>query len=434
MHKFKTFARGGVHPQDKKSLSKENSIKRMPIPGELIIAMGQHLGAPAKAMKVKGDRVAMGEKIGTACAFISAEIHCPVDGVVTDVRRVTLANSVTCDALVVQPDESQDYDKYKRVDYSSMDSQALLDKIKDYGIVGLGGATFPTHVKLSIPKGRKVDTLVINAVECEPYLTSDYRLLLERAEDVLEGTMIIAKTIRPDNIIIGVEANKLDAADALEAAISRLSYPITVQRLKVKYPQGDEKQLLKATIGKEIPSGKLPLDIGAVVCNTGTALAVFEAIAMDKPLFERVVTVSGENVNNPSNILAPIGTKTSDLIAFAGGLVKDSDKLICGGPMMGFAFYDEETPMTKGTSGILAIDDTPRVQTACVSCGKCVAHCPMGLEPTKLYKYITTGNYDLAMKANLMDCKECGCCAYSCMASLPLVQAFKYGKVMARRK
>ena len=433
--KLATFRKGGVHPSDMKSLSNSQPIERLPIPKELVISMSQHLGAPATPVKAAGDRVARGEKIGTASSFISADVHSPVDGTVIAVKKVTMANSVSCDAIVIQPDEVQSDPYTERRDYSDFTKEQVLAEIKDKGIVGLGGATFPAHVKMTIAPGKSVQALVINGVECEPYLTADHRLMLERTDAVLEGIMICRMALSPERTIIGIEANKPDAIEKLSKAVQEKGLPIEVMPLKMKYPQGDEKQLLKATINREIPSGKLPLDVGAVVMNLGTTHAVYEAIAYGKPLFERVMTVTGDCISRPCNVIAPIGTKVCDLIEFAGGFSSEPDKLVSGGPMMGFAFYDEDTPVAKGTSGILAIRDKKNYrQTHCLSCGRCVAACPMGLMPTKLYALITNGKYEEAMKNNLMDCKECGCCSFSCPAHLDLVHAFKTGKKMGRKK
>lgn len=433
MSRISTFRRGGVHPADKKYLAHDQKIEVLPLPSELVVSMSQHLGAPATCLKKKGDTVEKGEKIGAAASFISADVHSPVSGSVVDVQKVALASGAVADALIIKPSEEQPVMYTEKYDWQNESAEDLLKLVKDMGIVGMGGATFPTNVKLATG-GKPVDALVINGVECEPYLTADYRVLMEKAEEVLEGVMILSKIVGAAKNIIGIELNKKDAIEHLEALIAEKQLPIEVCGLKMKYPQGDEKQLLKATIGKEIPSGKLPLDIGAVVCNVGTTRAVYEAVVYHKPLFERVVTISGEAINSPKNVLAPIGTKVSDLLSYAGGAKESCDRLVSGGPMMGFAFASEETPMAKGTSGILALEEEKFDVGVCVSCGKCVAHCPMGLSPNKMFRNIKFGNYQVAMDLGLMDCKECGCCAFICPAHLPLVQGFKLGKKMGRKK
>lgn len=435
MQKVPTFSKGGVHPHDQKGFSSAQSIERLPMPSELLISLSQHLGAPAKALKAKGDTVMRGEKIGSASGFISADVHSPVNGTIKEIRKVTLANSINCDAFVIVPDEDQNPEPTETFDWASQDPSALLAQVKDMGIVGLGGATFPAHVKLSIPSGKHVDAFVINGVECEPYLTADYRIMLEKGEEVLIGAMIGAKIIDAKRIIIGIEMNKIDCIEHLSAIAKEKGYPVEIIGLKVKYPQGDEKQLLKATINKEIPSGKLPLDIGAVVANVGTAHALYEAIVLHKSLYERVISVTGECIAQPKNILAPIGTKMSDLLAFCGGFSSEPEKLVSGGPMMGFSFFDENTPMSKGSSGLLALQAQKKKRnTPCINCGRCVAACPIGLMPSHLYRYITNGEYEEAMQHSLMDCKECGCCSYVCPAHLPLVHGMKTGKKLGRKK
>jgi electron transport complex protein RnfC len=437
MHKLPTFRKGGIHPGDKKELSQSQSVERLPFPDELIVPLSQHLGAPANPLKEKGDSVVMGEMIGEASSFISANIHSPVNGTITDIRQITLMNSVSCKAFVIAVDKENPSIDFTRHEWKDSQPADLLATVKELGIVGTGGATFPTHVKLSVPKGKSVETLVINGVECEPYLTSDHRLMLEQTEQVLEGIMIAAKITSPKNVIIGVENNKKDAIEQLRKVIKEKQLPIEVAALQVKYPQGDEKQLLKATINREIPSGKLPLDVGAVVLNVGTSFAIYEAVVFHKPIIDRIVTVSGEAMKNKKNVRTPIGTKISELIAYCDGLQENVGKLVAGGPMMGFAFYDDQIPVIKGTSGILALEKKKEkkfdIKTPCISCGKCVAVCPMGLQPTRLFRLIEHREYAQAMKLNLMDCKECGCCAYSCPSELPLVHGMKLGKRMGRK-
>ncbi len=434
MSRLPTFKKGGIHPDDHKELSCAVPVQVLPCPDELVVPLSQHLGAPAKPLKAKGDAVVKGEKIGEAASFISADIHAPASGTVKEIRSITLANSVVCDAIVITVDHEAEEVTFEVQDYSSLSSAEMLAIVKDMGVVGTGGATFPTNVKLSVPKGKSVEHLVINGVECEPYLTSDHRLMLENTEEVLEGILIAQKITGASKVIIGVENNKPDAIAKLKETVEKKNLDVTVMALEVKYPQGDEKQLLKATINREIPSGKLPLDVGAVVLNVGTSFAVYEAVAKRKPLIDRIVTVSGEAMNEKKNVRAPIGSTIGNLIDFAGGFSSIPGKLVSGGPMMGFAFYDHATPVIKGTSGLLALQPLKKAaQTPCISCGKCVAVCPMGLQPTKLYRYINNRRYEEAMKTDLMDCKECGCCAFTCPAQLPLVHAMKLGKRLGRK-
>ena len=433
--KIATFKRGGVHPDDMKRLSKDCPVERLPMPGELFVSMSQHLGAPATPLKKKGDRVEKGETIGKASSFISADVHSPVRGTVTDVRKVRLATGANADTIIIKPDEEQPELFTSAYDWKEMGSEEIQALVKEMGIVGMGGATFPTSVKFSVPTGKKVEYLVINAVECEPYITCDYRLMMEEPEALLEGAMIAAKAVNPEHIVFGVEMNKMDAVELLSAKAEEKGYPISIQPLKMKYPQGDEKQLLKAITGREIPSGKLPLDIGCIVCNTATTYAIFEAVKYHKPLFERRITVSGECINEPKNILAPIGTPFSALIEYCGGIKEGIYELVSGGPMMGFDVPDESVPMVKGSGGLLALPDKKKGQTfPCVSCGKCVQHCPMGLMPNRMFRNIKNGNYAEAMALGLMDCKECGCCSFSCPSHIDLVQGFKLGKKMGRKK
>ena len=397
MNKLATFRRGGVHPDDKKALSKDKKLERLPLPHEIVVSMSQHLGAPALLVKKKGDEVKKGEVIGEEAGYISASVHSPVDGVVKDIIKVRVASGAVADAAVIEcsPEQSNPFEE--KHDWKSLSSSEIVDLIRKMGIVGMGGATFPTAVKVTIPMGKEVDALIINGVECEPYLTSDYRLMIEKPDEVLEGVMIAAKAVNPRRIIIGIEANKMDAVS--------------------------------------VPSGMLPLDVGAVVCNLGTCYALYEAAVYHKPLIERVITVSGEGINEPKNIIAPIGTKFSDLIAFCGGEKDDSAELVAGGPMMGFDVSDSATPMVKGSGGLLSLPlSADDFSAPCVLCGKCVQHCPMGLQPNKMFRNIKYGNYQAAMDLGLMDCKECGCCAYTCPSHLPLVQGFKLGKKMGRKK
>ena len=449
MRNISSFPRGGVHPPGRKQLACGREIVRLAIPATLVVPLSQHLGAPAKVLVEKGQKITLGERIAEAAGFISADIHSPATGTVTEIKRLFLANGLSSEAIVIARDVEVDNDVSATTDkvfntipidfdaIASLDAQEIIKKVKDAGIVGLGGATFPAHVKFAVPKGKKAEYLVINGVECEPYLTADHRLMLERTDEILAGILVISRAIACDRIIIGIENNKPDALERISERIQALGLAIEVQPLKVKYPQGDEKQLLKAAIGREVPSGGLPIEIGAVVANIGTAHAVFEAVLLDKTLYERVVTISGGSVVQPGNFLVRVGTPVSALIEAAGGLKGRPAKVVSGGPMMGFSFYDLETPVTKGTSGVLILDESEidRTETTpCISCGKCVFACPMGLQPTKLFKLIEAGRYQDAMSIDLMDCKECGCCSFVCPAKLSLVQGMRTGKRMARKK
>ncbi|HIV99442.1 MAG TPA: electron transport complex subunit RsxC [Candidatus Ornithospirochaeta avicola] len=435
MSKVSTFKWGGVHPDDKKNLSKNSPIEPLVQPEEIIISMAQHLGAPAEMLKKKGDRVERGELIAKASSFISANVHSPLSGVVKDIVSIVLPSGANAPALVISVDAEQKEVVYTKKDYSSLSCEQIIEKAREMGIVGLGGATFPSDVKFRIPTGKKVEALIINAVECEPYLTSDYRTMIERTDEVLEGIEILKKAVAAEKTFIAIELNKKDAIEKFEAEVKKRGLDIEVESLKMRYPQGDEKQLINAVTGKMVPSGKLPIDVGAVVSNVSTVFALYEAVALDKPLYERVVTVSGEGVKEAKNILAPIGAKACDLFAQAGGLCDTVSRLISGGPMMGFAFFDENTPVTKGSGGLLAIPVSEDESTFnCVSCGRCVMHCPMHLMPNKMFRNIKYGNYQAALDLGLMDCKECGCCAYSCPSHIPLVQGFKLGKKMGRKK
>ncbi len=439
MKKLKTFPKGGVHPADNKALAAGVPIKHAGLPGECIVPLSQHLGKPSACSLAPGDTVEEGAVIGTSTGFISAVIHSPVKGKIKEIRSIQLPNGQKTDAVVLETDEQTGKNSAytPSEDWKSKNEEELLECIKSHGIVGLGGATFPTNVKFTVPKGSKVEYFVVNGVECEPYLTADYRLMLEKTEGILGGIDIVRSILHPDHIIIGIENNKPDAVERMREAVAGLDYTVDVIPLKLKYPQGDEKQLLKAVTGREVPSGGLPMAIGAVVSNVGTLNAVYEAVVCNKPLIERVVTVSGRGVKNPSNLLVRLGTPISTLIEECGGFSGEPCKIVVGGPMMGFAVYDLDTPVTKGTGGILVLTEKEvgkKQTTPCLQCGRCVKACPMGLNPTRLFKWIDHMEYDMAEDEGLMDCKECGCCAWSCPARIALVQGMKLGKLMIRKK
>lgn len=436
MKSLRTFSKGGVHPADHKELTNKLEIVNAAIKGTLIIPMSQHIGAPAECLVNVGDEVKEGMLIGKAAGFVSANIYCSVPGVVKEIKDIYLANGMKTKAVVIET--SGNFEQLRlgseKNEWQDLTSKEIIDKIAEAGIVGLGGATFPVNVKYMVPPGSKVETLVINGVECEPYLTADHRLMLEKTENIFQGIRIIAKALNAQRICVGIEENKPDAIAKMEEYSVKNGGDIEIVPLKMKYPQGDEKQLLKAIINKEIPSGKLPIAIGAVVSNIGTVNAVYEAVVLNKPLYERVVTVTGGGVKNPGNFKVRIGTKVGDLLEDCGGITDDAVKVIMGGPMMGFPIYDLDTPVIKGTSGILVLSASeakkaPR--TECIRCGRCIKACPIGLQPTKMFKKINSGKYADALNLNLMDCKECGCCSFVCPANIPLVQGFRLGKRMA---
>ncbi len=427
-----TFKKGGIHPLDKKSLSKDKKIETLPTPETLTVSLSQHIGAPASLVVNKGDRVRMGDLLASPSSFVSAAVHAPRSGIVKDIVKTTLMGGQTVDAVLLECDSEESVKFDTKYEWSSLSKDELLNIVKESGIVGLGGAQFPASVKFATGD-RKVEWLVINAVECEPYLTCDYRLMLERSENLLEGVKILSKILSPGKIVFAVEENKEDAALLIEEKAKKMGVDLTVTLLKMKYPQGDEKQLLQAITGKEIPSGKLPLDIGAIVSSLSSVNAIYEAVVYHKPLIERVVTVSGECVKEPKNLIVPFGTSFRTLLDYCGGSTEDANEFVAGGPMMGFDLPSLDMVTIKGNNGFLVLRSEKKKHTfPCMHCGKCAQHCPMKLTPNNMYRYITHGMYKEAMDIGLMDCKECGCCAYSCPSGLDLVQVFKLGKKMGR--
>ncbi len=430
---LKTFAKGGVHPPENK-LSAEQAIEVLPVPKTVTIPISQHIGAPATVVVKKNDEVKVGQVIAKSSGFVSANIHSSVSGKVTKVDSIMDSSGYRRQSVVIQVEgdeweESIIKDGGVKRDFD-FTSEEIIRKVGEAGIVGLGGATFPSQVKLSVPKGMTAEVLIINGVECEPYLTSDHRLMLEKAEEMLVGVKILMKALKVEKAIIGIENNKKDAIELLEK-VSKEFDGIAVQALKVMYPQGGEKQLIKALINREVPSGGLPIAVGAVVHNVGTAFAVYEAVQKNKPLFERVVTVTGKSVKKPANFMVRIGTSVNELIEAAGGLPEDTGKVISGGPMMGKALNTTDVPVTKGTSGILILPEGESRRGKvmdCIRCSKCVGVCPMGLEPYLLMPLVEKAIYDRAEKEKVMDCIECGSCSYTCPSFRPLLDYIRLGK------
>ncbi len=428
-----TFKIGGVHPPENK-FSSGAAIRPLPIPGRVFVPITQHLGAPAKVVVNRGDEVKTGQLLAKSSGFISANIHSPASGKVFRIEEAIDQSGYKRMAIIIDTTEDV-WDE--GIDTSpdiireiSMGREEIIQRINDMGIVGLGGATFPTHVKMMVPDGKHAEYLIINGVECEPYLTSDHRLMLENGEEMLIGTAILMKALGVKKAMVGIEANKPDAIGHITKLATKFQ-GITVHALKVKYPQGGEKQLIKALTGKEVPSGKLPIETGCVVDNVGTAFAVYEAVQKNKPLIERVVTITGKAVKTPSNFRVRIGTPIQHLIEHAGGLPENIGKLIGGGPMMGKALVSPEAPIVKGSSGILLmpVEEARRtIVKNCIRCSRCVSVCPMGLEPYLLAQYARLEMWENAEKERIMDCIECGSCHYICPSGRPLLDYIRLGK------
>ncbi|HUX97170.1 MAG TPA: electron transport complex subunit RsxC [Bacteroidales bacterium] len=440
---LKTFPVGGIHPPEFKLTSNE-PIRQLPVPQSVTIPMAQHIGAPATILVKKGDNVKTGQLIASVNGFVSSNIHSSVSGTVSKIdtildttgyRQMAVYIDVIDDIWIDTIDRSPNL-----INEINLSPEEITEKCRDAGIVGLGGATFPSHVKLAIPKGKKCNILIINGVECEPYLTSDHRLMLEKGEEVIVGITILMKALGVDRAMIGIENNKKDAIKLLSKLA--LNYKgITVHALAVKYPQGAEKQLIKALINREVPSGRLPIDVGTVVHNVGTAYAIYEALQKKKPLFERVVTVTGKSLSNPGNFLVRIGTPVKDLIETAGGLPENTGKIINGGPMMGKALNNTDVPVVKGTSGIVLFPEaeSKRAQVKpCIRCARCISACALNLEPHLLANLSEKGLFERAEQEKITDCMECGSCSFICPAGRPLLDYIRLGKStvvrMARKR
>ena len=430
-----TFKRG-IHPDDHKAPTQGLPIVAAPRPAEVILPLSQHTGAPCSATVAKGDEVRAGQLIGEAAAFVSAPVHASVSGTVTAVEPRPMPLGRTVESVVIQTAETDEWDLMTPLSEAERaDPATVKSRIRDAGIVGMGGAAFPTHVKLSPPDGIAIDTLLVNGAECEPYITADHRVMLESAEGVVAGAMLLQTAVGAQDLIICVEENKPDAIEAIATACAGTG--VSVRRLRTKYPQGGEKQLIQAVLGREVPSGGLPLHVGVIVNNVATCLAVRDAVEMGRPFVERVVTVTGPGIPSPANLLARLGTPFSVLVDACGGLSPGTRKVLMGGPMMGLAQTGLSVPVIKGTSCILALEDAAdEPERACIRCGVCVDSCPMGLVPTRLAKMVKAGDIDSAEAWGLADCMECGVCSYVCPSRVPLAHLMKYGRaeILARRR
>ena len=433
---MKTFPLGGVHPSDNKKWSNAKAIEVLELPDVVNIPLGQHIGAPATAKVAKGDKVLTGQLIAEATGFMSANIHSPISGTVTAVdmqpngqglRQMMITIKREGDEWMPEIDRSAEIKRE-----CDLEADAIIAKIKNACIVVMGGATFPTHVKLSIPNGCKAEYLIINGVECEPYLTSDHRTMLERGEELLIGVEILKKALKVEKAIIGVENNKPDAIAHLKNLIAEKKFDVVVEPLKVQYPQGGEKQLIAAVTGREVPPPPgLPIHVGAVVCNASTTVAIYEAVQKNKPLIERVVTITGKELKEPRNLLTRMGTPIQKLVDMAGGLPEGDVKVVNGGPMMGRAMVNLDSPVTKGCSGVtvFAGKEAHRVDMeCCIKCAKCVSACPMGLEPYLISKVSKKQMWESVEAERITDCIECGGCQYTCPAGLPLLDYVRLGK------
>ncbi len=434
-----TFPKGGIHPPSRKRTA-DREIISLPLPKTVVIPMIQHIGAPAVPIVKVGQHLKTGELIGEGQGYISSNIHSSVTGVVSAIKDVMDSSGYKRQSVIidVEPDiwvEGIDRTR-KFVPEIERSPEKIINLIKEKGIVGMGGATFPTHIKLKLPKGKSVNTLIINGAECEPSLTADHRLMLKRTEEILIGIKNMMRALRIDNAYFGIENNKQDALRKVGSYLK--NYPgIKVVALKVKYPQGGEKQLIKSIINKEVPSGGLPIDLGVIVQNVGTAFAVYEAVQKNKPIISRIVTVTGTSLKHPGNFRARIGTSFSYLIKAAGGVPEDTGKIINGGPLMGKSQSSIEIPVVKGTSGILLL--TKRVSKRrrmlnCTRCAKCVSVCPMGLEPYILMIMAQSKHYELMQDYSVLDCIECGSCSYICPSRRPLLDYIRLGKIIAMKK
>ncbi|TVR69296.1 MAG: electron transport complex subunit RsxC [Spirochaetaceae bacterium] len=444
MSKYKTFTLGGVHPPANK-LTGHLPIRDLEPRGTIAIPLSQHIGKPAELVVERGSEVRVGTLLARASGFISAPVHSSVSGKVKKIDSVVDAQGHRREAVVITVDGDEWEESIDTspdlLEEIPLDRRMIASRIADSGIVGAGGAAFPTAVKFSIPEGRSVDTLIINGVECEPYLTADHRVMLEQADELIVGTRILMHEAGTARAIIGIESNKADAIELLQERIRIKAREgkipegfITVLALKERYPQGGEKQLIEAALGREVPSGRLPLDINCVVSNVSTAVAVYQAVQKNRPFIDRVVTVTGHKLvaaGGGGNFRVRIGTPVSALVDAAGGLPEDTAKIIMGGPMTGRAIPSLDVPITKGSGGLILMDASEASRLAvknCIRCARCVGVCPMGLEPYLLEKLVQHERYEDAEKEGILDCIECGSCNYACPSNRPLLDWIRLGK------
>lgn len=433
--------KGGVNVPHYKELSEKAPLEKAEDSSVVMIPLHQHTGAPCEPLVKPGDEVKIGQKIGQSDAFVSAPVHSSVSGKVKSITPMAIPTGLTVNCVVIESDgKNQIHESVKpKGKLEELSPKEIIEIIKEAGITGMGGAGFPTYVKLSPPSDKKIDTIIINGAECEPYLTADHKLMVKEPEKIVFGLKAIMKAVGVTNGIIAIENNKPDAIEALRKA-SQDEANIKIASLKVKYPQGDEKRLISATLGRAVPSGGLPMDVGAIVCNVSTTKAIADAILEGKPLYERIVTVTGNGVKEPKNLIAKIGTPFKDLIAQCGGFIEGAPgKIVMGGPMMGISQFTIEVPVIKGSGGILVLTEEevkPVPMGPCIRCGKCIEVCPVNLQPLYLSSYSLKDKFDKAEGLHALDCVECGACSYICPAKRPLVESIRVAKreIIAKRK
>lgn len=428
---MKTFRKGGIHPPESK-LTAHVPVTRLALPAEVTLMLGQHIGAPARPLVKKGDAVVRGQMVAEAAGAVSAPVHSPVSGTVARIDTVKTPQGYPVEAIVIKTDPATDTRGFSRIGADGTDIAAA---VAEAGIVGMGGATFPTPVKLHPPKDAHIDTIVVNGAECEPYLTCDHALMLAEPDEIIDGCTLLMQATGARRCLIGIEANKPDAISLLTAKAAGVP-GIEVVSLRPRYPQGGEKQLIEALTGRRVPPGALPAAVGVVVQNVATVRAISRAVRHGEPLMERIVTVTGPSLSRPGNFLVPLGTPLTALIEAAGGMPADTGKLIVGGPMMGRAAATADSFTTKGLSGLVVV---PRSMAArepampCVRCGRCVSVCPMGLEPLMISKYSRLGMTDEAAQWHVADCIECGSCSYICPSRRPLLDYIRQGKRASKK-
>lgn len=429
---------GGIHPPDAKKYSKDSKISNMPLPAKVIIPLSQHIGAPAKPVVKIGDEVKTGQLIAEAGGFVSIPMHASISGKITKLAKFPHPTGTMQQAIEITGNGEDNWvDLIDETNYQELSADEIKERIAAAGICGMGGAGFPTHVKLSPPEDKPIDTVILNGVECEPYLTADYRLMLERPEDIIAGLRLIMKVVGAEKGVIGIESNKPDAVKLFNKLL-KADKNIKVVGLKLKYPQGAEKQLIYAATGRKVPNqGGLPMAVGTVVQNVGTAVAIYEAVRFKKPLMERVITVTGKIVKEPKNINARIGTLCSALLDFCDGTTAEIGKVVSGGPMMGFALFTLDTPIGKGSSGLLILNKKEAAkdeESICLRCGRCVDICPMNLVPSLIASNVRYDDIEAAEKYGAMDCMKCGSCAYVCPSHIKLIQWIDIAKIKISQK